>query len=88
MSYKYLCLQFITPTVRAYFVVFLAKYFGDFYDSLAKINVWDLPAVVMGYWGCTGGWGRIFTTRLTIMGSPFQAFSIEILEWGRTFSGL
>ena len=25
---------------------------------------------------------------LTIMGSPSQAFSIELLEWGRTFSGL
>ena len=22
------------------------------------------------------------------MGSPFQAFSIELLEWGSTFSGL
>ena len=43
---------------------------------------------VMGYWGCAAGWGRIFTTRLTIIGSPFQAFSIELLEWGRTFSGL
>ena len=41
-----------------------------------------------GYWGCVAGWGRIFTTRLTIMGSPFQAFSIELLEWGRTFTGL
>ena len=45
-------------------------------------------SLVMGYWGCAAGWGRIFTTRLTIMGSPFQAFSIELLEWGRTFSGL
>ena len=29
-----------------------------------------------------GGWGRIFTTGLTIMGLHFQ----ELLEWGRTFS--
>ena len=42
----------------------------------------------LGYWGCAAGWGRIFTTRLTIMGSYFQAFSIECLEWGRTFWGL
>ena len=28
------------------------------------------------------GWGRIFTTGLTIMGLHFQ----ELLEWGRTFS--
>ena len=39
----------------------------------------------MGYWGCAAGWGRIFTTRLTIMGSPFQAFSIELLEWCALF---
>ena len=32
-------------------------------------------------WGCAAGWGRIFTTGLTIMG-----FSIELLEWGSTFS--
>ena len=31
--------------------------------------------------------GHIFTTRQTIMGSPFQALSIELLERGRTFSG-
>ena len=29
------------------------------------------------------GWGRIFTTGLTIMGLHFQK---ELLEWGRTFS--
>ena len=45
-------------------------------------------SLVMGYWGCAAEWGRIFTTRLTIMELPFQAFSIELLEWGRTFSGL
>ena len=28
-------------------------------------------SLVMGYWGCVAGRGRIFTTRLTIMGSPF-----------------
>ena len=41
--------------------------------------------------GLIGMWrwmGHIFTTRLTIMGSPFQALSIELLEWGRTFLGL
>ena len=36
-----------------------------------------------GYWGCAAGWGCIFTTGLTIMG---VAFSMELLEWGRTFS--
>ena len=44
-------------------------------------------SLVMGYWGCAAGWGRIFMARLTIMGSPFQAFSIELLEWCHTFSG-
>ena len=29
--------------------------------------------------GCAAGWGRIFMTGLTI--------SIELLEWGRVFSG-
>ena len=29
-----------------------------------------------------------FTAQLTIMGSSFEAFSIELLEWGRTFSDL
>ena len=44
--------------------------------------------LVIGYWGCAAGWGGIFTAGLTIMESPFQAFSIEfILEWGRTFLG-
>ena len=38
-------------------------------------------------YGRKAGWGRIFTPRLTKMGSSFQAFSIELLEWGRT-SGL
>ena len=27
--------------------------------------------LINGYWGCAAGWGRIFMTRLTIMGSPF-----------------
>ena len=35
-----------------------------------------------GLLGCAAGWGRIFTTRLTIMGSPFQKFSTELLDWG------
>ena len=34
------------------------------------------------------GLGCIFTTQLTIMGSSFQVFSIELLEWGRNFWGL
>ena len=36
-------------------------------------------SLVMGYWGFAAGQGCIFTTRLTTMGSPFQAFSIELL---------
>ena len=27
---------------------------------------------VKDYWGCAAGWGRIFTTGLTIMGLHFQ----------------
>ena len=27
--------------------------------------------IVIGYWGCAAGWGRIFTARLTIMRSSF-----------------
>ena len=27
--------------------------------------------LIRGYWGCVAGWGRIFTTRLTIMRSHF-----------------
>ena len=27
--------------------------------------------LVKGYWGCAAGWGRIFTTGLTIMGLQF-----------------
>ena len=27
--------------------------------------------IVKGYWGCAAGWGRIFTTGLTIMGLHF-----------------
>ena len=38
--------------------------------------------VIRGKWGCTAGWGRIFTTGLTIMESHFQL----LLEWCRTFS--
>ena len=44
--------------------------------------------LVMGYWGCASGCGHIFATGLTIVGSPFQTFSVELLEWGYTFSGL
>ena len=28
--------------------------------------------LVTGLWECAAGWGRIFTTGLTIMGLPFQ----------------
>ena len=36
-----------------------------------------------GYWECAAGWGCIFMTGLT----NGVAFSIELLEWGCTFSG-
>ena len=62
------------------------NFVDQFYRCVGPGGRWH--SLVMGYWGCAAGWGRIFTTRLTIMGSPFQAFSIELLEWGRTFSGL
>ena len=29
-------------------------------------------SLTRGYWGCAPGWGRIFTTGGTIMGSCFQ----------------
>ena len=35
--------------------------------------------LIRGKWGCATGWGRIFTTGLTIMGSPFSEF------WGQFF---
>ena len=41
-----------------------------------------------GLLGCAAVWGRISTTRLNITGLSFQAFSIELLQWGLTFSGL
>ena len=44
--------------------------------------------LIRGLWGCAAGWGRIFTTGLTIMGSHFQwrVNRVELLNWGRTFS--
>ena len=36
---------------------------------------------IRGQWKCAPGWGRIFTTRFTIMGLHFQ----ELLGWGHTF---
>ena len=39
-----------------------------------------------GYWGCAAGWGRIFTTGLTVMGSHFQQSQQNGVESGRTFS--
>ena len=66
-------------------------------DSSEKCNYWlgksshEVPHywqpwgggcfLVMGHCRCATGWGRIFTTGLTIVGSPFQAFSIEFLDW-------
>lgn len=32
--------------------------------------------LVIGYGGCATGWGHIFTTGLTIKGSPFEVFSM------------
>ena len=29
-------------------------------------------SLTRGYWGCAPGWGRIFTTGVTVMGSRFQ----------------
>ena len=44
--------------------------------------------LLMGSWGCAAGWGRIFTTGLTIMGLHFQQeFPTKLLEWGRNLSG-
>ena len=34
-------------------------------------------SITRGYWGCSAGWGRIFTTKLTIMGSQIFGF------WGK-----
>ena len=47
---------------------------------------WGGDFLEIGYWGCAPGRGCIFMTQLTITRSPFQAFSIELLEWGPTFS--
>ena len=41
--------------------------------------------LIRGYWGCAAGWGRIFTTGLTIKYHGV-AFSIELEELGGTFS--
>ena len=40
--------------------------------------------LVKYYWGCAAGWGRIFTTGLTIIGFTIL---VELLKWGRKFSG-
>ena len=44
-----------------------------------KPSVYTIPELGRGgyflvkdYWGCAAGWGRIFTTRLTIMGYNFS----------------
>ena len=42
---------------------------------------------MIGQSECTPGWGRIFTTGLTIIGNNSFAFSEELLELGRRFSG-
>ena len=41
--------------------------------------------LVIVYWGCAAGWGHIFTSSLTITGSPYQAFLTELPEWGLLF---
>ena len=33
-------------------------------------------------WGCGAGWGRIFTTGLTIMGLPFQLSFNRVTRMG------
>ena len=38
--------------------------------------------LVKDYWGCAAGWGRIFTTDYNGV-----TFLVELLEWGRKFSG-
>ena len=43
--------------------------------------------LVMGYWGCATGWGHIFTTLLTIMGSSFQAFFNRVTRMGSQVFG-
>ena len=40
--------------------------------------------LVIGKWGCTAGWGRVFYCLIDYYG---VAVSIELLEWDRTFSG-
>ena len=36
--------------------------------------------LVVDYWGCTAGWGRIFTTGLTIRGHLFRHFQLSYLN--------
>ena len=40
---------------------------------------------VKGYWGCTAGWGSHFHNWIDYNG---VIFLVELLEWGRTFSGI
>ena len=35
--------------------------------------------LVKDYWGCAAGWGRIFTTGLTIMGLHFYHVLVEFV---------
>ena len=39
--------------------------------SMIKIFAQGGYFLVKDYWGCVAGWGRIFTTELTIMGLHF-----------------
>ena len=41
--------------------------------------------LVMGYWGCAAGWGCIFTTGLTIMGSTFLGIFNRVTRMGSHF---
>ena len=45
-----------------------------YYQGTVMQSAWHLASeyfLVKDYWGCAAGWGRIFTTRLTIMGLHF-----------------
>ena len=50
---------------------------GQFRDTFLGGGGGEKPGgggqfLIRGYWGCAAGWGRIFTTGLTIMWSHFQ----------------
>ena len=59
-------------------------------QSITGKNLHSCPGALPsnGLLGMCRWMGFIFMTGLTLMGSPFQTFSTELPEWGRTFSGL